>query len=82
MVCYKKVICKKGSRPNVDNITPPIQFRSQVIINLENVMHQIANSIPKAIFIYRLIKQFNIKFMLSLMGVTNHWVIFAILLLI
>lgn len=82
MECYKKGFCKASPKRSIDNITPPIQFRSQVIINIENITHQLTNIIPKAIIIYRLIKQFNIKFLLTLIGVSNKWLIFAILLLI
>lgn len=82
MVGYKKSLCKTSPKRSIDNITPPIQFRSQLVINIENITHQLTNIIPKAIVIYRLIKQFNVKFLLTVIGISNKWLIFAILLLV
>ena len=82
MECCKKVIYKKGSRTRVNDIAPPIQYRSQFIVSVENIIHHLADAIPKAIFIYKLLQRYNIRFLLTILGITNKWAILAILLLI
>lgn len=82
MVCYKKGFCERSPKRSLDNITPPIQFRSQLLLNIENSFHQLSNTIPKIIFIYNFIKRFNMKFFLTVIGIQNKWAILAILLLI
>lgn len=82
MVGTKKGICKTSTKRPINDVTPPIQFRNHVILGIENAIHHIADTIPKAVFIYNFIKRFNIRFILAMAGVTNKWVLFTVLLLI
>ena len=82
MECCKKGISKKGSRTRLNDAAPPIQYRSQFIVSIENTIHHLADAIPKAIFIYKLLQRYNIRFLLTIMGITNKWAVLAILLLI
>ena len=76
---------KKRSQLNSkikDNITPPVQFRNQLVLNCEAFIHKITNAVPKAMMMYRLIQNMNIKVLLSCLGITNKWLILGILLII
>jgi hypothetical protein len=81
MVFCETSICKKRSKIT-DLTSPNIQFRSQVAVSVQNTFQHIADTIPRAIFIYNLLQRINMRFILAMAGIKNPWVVFVILLLI
>ena len=55
---------------------------TQKIINCQPIIDKLIKYAPRAILLYNTIQRYNMLYFLSSIGITNKWVIFALLLLL